>query len=496
MSLNNIAMEGLNYLHGQWSAGQGAPSERCSPSDGKVTWRGRWASVDQVEQAVHSGCDAFESWSRQSLESRVELCLQFAKIVSAGKEELAGLISMETGKPLWESRTEVGTVVGKVNNSIDAIRQRRWTVSETSGEFRSVTRFQSYGTMLVLGPFNLPAHLPGAHIVPALLAGNTILFKPSELTPAVGQWLVQAWANAGLPVGVLNLVHGDSQVAIAAAANDAIAGILFTGSYRAGASLHRLLAGKPEKILALEMGGNNPLVVYNSHDYAAAAKTTILSAFITAGQRCTCARRLIVVGDQAYDAMVDQLCRSIPKIKVGHPGQEQQPFMGTLIHEQAASRMLEAQVQLKEAGARVLVEMKRDANCAAMLTPGLLAVDSDQFEDTEHFGPMLLIQRAKDLDHAIQLANRTRFGLAAGFLGDNEADYQYFLSRIRAGVVNWNRQTTGASGRLPFGGIGASGNHRPSGFFAADYCSFPVASLESSDLSESKKPVFGLELLD
>lgn len=496
MSLNNIAMEGLNYLHGQWITGQGEPNERLSPSDGKVTWRGRWASIDQVEQAVHSGCDAFESWSRKSLDSRVELCLQFANIVSAGKEELAGLISMETGKPLWESRTEVGTVVGKVNNSIDAIRQRRWTVSETSREFRSVTRFQAYGMMLVLGPFNLPAHLPGAHIVPALLAGNTILLKPSELTPAVGQWLVQAWANAGLPAGVLNLVHGDSQVAIAAAANDAIAGVLFTGSYRAGASLHRLLAGKPEKILALEMGGNNPLVVYNSHDYAAAAKTTILSAFITAGQRCTCARRLIVVGDQAYDAMVAQLCRSIPKIKVGHPGQEQQPFMGTLIHEQAAFRMLEAQVQLKDAGARVLVEMKRDANCAAMLTPGLLAVDSHQFEDTEHFGPMLLVQHAEDLDHAIQLANQTRFGLAAGFLGDNEADYQYFLSGIRAGVVNWNRQTTGASGRLPFGGIGASGNHRPSGFFAADYCSFPVASLESSDLSESKKPVLGLELLD
>ena len=496
MSLNNIAMEGLNYLHGQWIAGQGGANERCSPSDGKVTWRGRWASVSQVEQAVHFGCDAFESWSRQSLESRVDLCLQFANIVSAGKEELAGLISMETGKPLWESRIEVGTVVGKVSNSIDAIRQRRWTVSEISGEFRSVTRFQAYGTMLVLGPFNLPAHLPGAHIVPALLAGNTILFKPSEQTPAVGQWLAQAWATAGLPAGVLNLVHGDSQVAIAAAANDAIGGVLFTGSYRAGASLHRLLAGKPEKILALEMGGNNPLVVYNSHDYAAAAKTTILSAFITAGQRCTCARRLIVVGDQAYEAMVDQLCRSIPKIKVGHSGLEHQPFMGTLIHEQAASRMLEAQMQLKDAGARVLVEMKRDANCEAMLTPGLLAVDSHQLEDTEHFGPMLLVQHAEDLDHAIQLANQTRFGLAAGFLGDNEADYQYFLSRIRAGVVHWNRQTTGASGRLPFGGIGASGNHRPSGFFAADYCSFPVASLESSDLSESKKPVFGLELLD
>lgn len=494
--VQNIAvMQGLNFIAGQWTAGTGENATRSSPATGQLLWHGIYASADQVTDAVQAACDAFSSWSRLTFETRADYCQKFAQEVSLRKEDLAWLIALETGKPLWEARTEVSTVIAKVNNSIDAMKQRRSTVSENSGDFHSVVRYRAYGTMLVLGPFNLPAHLPGSHTVPALLAGNTIVFKPSEWTPSIGQWLVQAWQAAGLPAGVLNLVQGNAPVAIAAASNDSIDGVLFTGSHQAGISLHRLMAGKPEKILALEMGGNNPLVIHETSDLAAAAKTAILSAFITSGQRCTCARRLIVVGDLAHQAVVDQLCNWIPKIQVGHPTHEPQPFMGTLIHEQAADRMLQAQTFLREQGGRVLVEMKRHAECRSMVTPGLIAVDELPLDDTEHFGPLLLIQKAKDLDHAIQLANKTRFGLAAGFIGDRETDYHYFLNRIRAGVVNWNRQTTGASGRLPFGGIGTSGNHRPSGFFASDYCSYPVASLESSDLNESKKSALGLEQL-
>lgn len=489
-------MVGRSYIHGRWIDGNGQESIRRSPADGCIVWRGSWSDTSQVELAIEAGKASFERWASLPHEARETYCRKFAEIVLANKEELAVLIAIETGKPLWEARTEVGTVAAKVTNSIDAFHQRRLTTTESTGDFLSVTRYRPYGTMLVLGPYNLPAHLPGAHIVPALLAGNTIVFKPSELTPGVGQWLVEAWEKTGLPSGVMNLLHGNADVAVAAASNDKIAGVLFTGSQRAGLSLHRLLAGKPEKILALELGGNNPLVVHGATDYSAAAITTILSAFITSGQRCTCARRLIVSGDEAYQLMIEQLRRSIPKIQVGLPLDAKQPYMGPMIQELAANRMLEAQTKLIQKGANILVEMQRDSRCSALLTAGLLSVDGIELDDTEHFGPMLLIQKAADLDQAIQMANQTQFGLAAGFIGDNSDDYQYFVNRIRAGVVNWNRQTTGASGRLPFGGIGASGNHRPSGFFAADYCSYPVASLESRDLSESKQPVPGLELLD
>ncbi len=318
--------------------------------------------------------------------------------------------------------------------------------------------------------------------MPALLAGNTIVFKPSELTPAVGQWLAGAWQAAGLPAGVLNLVHGAADIAQQMAADRRIAGVLFTGSYRAGASLHKLLGGQPEKILALEMGGNNPLVVHKTSNLASAALQVIESAYITSGQRCTCARRLIVTEASQPERFLEVLTNAIGGIRVGLPFDDPSPYMGTLVRAQAAERMLSAQEELVSRGARALIAMQRQAKSPALLTPGLIETTSIKLEDVEHFGPMLCVQMVKDLEEAVQLANTTRFGLAAGLLADSEDDYHYFVEHIRAGIVNWNRQTTGASGRLPFGGVGLSGNHMPSGFFASDYCAYPVASLEASQL--------------
>jgi succinylglutamic semialdehyde dehydrogenase len=453
------------------------------------------ASIPQVDEAIDAANIAFGSWSELPLDDRFGIARRFADLMTHKKEELARLISLEVGKPLWEARTEVTAAVGKVANSIDAILKRRWTTTEQIGAYVAVTRFRPHGAMLVLGPFNLPAHLPGAHIVPALLAGNTIVFKPSELAPAVGQWLAATWREAGLPSGVLNLVHGAAPVAIHAAQSPAIAGVLFTGSLRAGASLHRALAGQPQKVLALELGGNNPLVVHRCADVHRAAITIINSAYITSGQRCTCARRLIVVGQSAYDHLLDKLKILLPLVRVADPLSEPQPFMGSLIHAVAARSMLEAQSKLISAGAEAVVSMNTVGDHPAMLSPGLLRADARMLDDCEHFGPMLTAQVASDLDQAIKLANATQFGLSAGFLGDHVDDFHYFLHHVRAGIVNWNRQTTGASGKLPFGGIGHSGNHNPSGFFAADYCSYPIASLESHDLAEANTPTPGLERL-
>ncbi len=430
-----------------------------------------------------------------SLDNRFAIARRFAELVNQRKEELAKLITVEVGKPLWEARTEVAAVVGKIANSIDAILKRRWTTTEQIGAYVAVTRFRPHGVMLVLGPFNLPAHLPGAQIVPALLAGNTIVFKPSELAPSVGQWLVSNWRDAGLPAGVLNLVHGSASVAIQAVSSPEVAGVLFTGSQRAGVSIHRALAGQPQKVLALELGGNNPLVVHRCADLHRAAITIINSAYITSGQRCTCARRLIVVGKATHDALQAKLRSLLPLIHVGNPLADPQPFMGSLIHAGAAQQMLAAQAKLIAAGAEPIVPMTQVGDHAATLGPGLLAADASLLDDCEHFGPLLTMHVANDLDEAIQLANRTQFGLSAGFVGEHVEDFHYFLHRIRAGIVNWNRQTTGASGKLPFGGIGQSGNHHPSGFFAADYCSYPIASLESHDLAEANTPIPGLDRL-
>ncbi len=493
MITRSSTLAGQSYIAGEWQAGQGAEWERLSPSDDEPVWHGRWATTEQTEHALETTHRGFATWSETKLEERITICKNFAQQVGEGQEELAALIATETGKPLWEARTEVAAVIAKVANSIDAIFKRRWTTMEQSGDLLSVTRYRPHGVMLVLGPFNLPAHLPGAHIVPALLAGNTVVFKPSELTPATGEWLVRAWQRAKLPDEVLQLVQGAADVAIAAAQHALTAGVLFTGSRRVGASLHKLLAGQPEKVLALEMGGNNPLVVHGTSDLRAAAVTTILSAFITSGQRCTCARRLIVSGRADYERLVEHLVELLPKIGVGLPLDDPQPFMGPLIHSRAADAMLDAQQQSVADGGELLVEMQRSSRCAALVTPGLIALQRmATIADCEHFGPLLMVQPANDLDDAIRLANQTRFGLSAGFIGEQVDDFHYFLHHVRAGVINWNRQTTGASGKLPFGGVGLSGNHQPSGFFAADYCSYPVASLESHNLSDASTNLPGL----
>lgn len=485
---------GKQLVGANWIEGSGAEHRSTSPVDGSVTWQGRWADANEAEEAVRVAQNAFGNWSLTSLDERVEICKAMAGYVDAHRDPLAELISWETGKPKWESLGEVAAVIGKVTNSIDALRARRWTTYERQGDLTAVTRYRPHGVMLVLGPFNLPAHLPGAHIVPALLAANTILFKPSEMTPAVGQWLAQAWRLAGLPAGVLNLLHGDAVIAKQLASDDRVAGVLFTGSYRAGASLHQLLAGKPEKVLALEMGGNNPLVIHRVANDRAAVMQVIESAYVTAGQRCTCARRLILTESCKPDDFLKSLISAIRAIRVGLPFDQPQPFMGTLIRPEAATRLLAAQKALIDQGAVPLLPMSPLAGHAALLSPGLIDATGVELEDVEHFGPLLSVIRVQTLDEAIKVANATRFGLAAGILTDAEEDFIYFCDRVRAGIVNWNRQTTGASGRLPFGGVGLSGNHAPSGFFASDYCAFPVASLESPNLPNASSKVSpGLE---
>lgn len=497
MNISHTPTEGQALIGDQWTPGTGQSWQRISPAYGCNCWEGSWSDAAQAAQALTAARKAFPVWSEVALEERMNICKRFADAVKAESDELAKLIALETGKPLWEAKTEIAACIGKVSNSIDAILKRRWTTTQDMGPLMAVTRYRPHGVLLVLGPFNLPAHLPGAHIIPALLAGNAIVFKPSELAPATGQKLVQLWQQAQLPAGVLNLVHGGAEVATALVDSDETDGVLFTGSHRVGTMIHRRLAGKPEKILALELGGNNPLIIHETENVSGAAITTILSAYITSGQRCTCARRLIVVGSDLHSTIVQQLEKLLPQVLVGLPLDAQQPFMGPLIHSSAAEELLAAQGSLETSGGQVVVPLQVQEQCEALLSPGLVNVDKNAIlEDTEHFGPLLTIQAVDDLDEAIELANRTRFGLSAGFIGDRVEDFHYFLHRIRAGVVNWNRQTTGASGKLPFGGVGSSGNHQPSGYFASDYCSYPMASLESHSLSDDTSSVPGLEHLE
>ena len=478
----------------QWLAGEGPAFESIGPVDDQVVWKTNEASGAQVDQAFAAARDAFGPWWDQDLENRIAIAEKYAELVRASADELAEIISSETGKILWEAKTEAGAVAGKVDVSIDAIKTRRHTTSFEMGEMKAVTRFKPHGVVGVLGPFNFPAHLPNGHIVPAMLAGNTIVFKPSEQTPAVGAWMMQKWIEAGLPDGVLNLVQGGRDVGQAISGSSELDGLFFTGSSAAGAALNQTLAANPGRILALEMGGNNPLIVTEAADHDAAAYQTILSAFMTAGQRCTCARRLIVIDNDETKKFIETLIEMTKKVTFGFSSDDPQPFIGTVISGAMGRHILEAQKALVARGGVSLVEMESHRGCDALISPGIIDVtDMKDRVDEELFGPLLSIIRVADFDAAIAEANNTAYGLSAGILTDNEALYKKFIHRIRAGIVNWNRQTTGASGKLPFGGCGRSGNNRPSAYFAADYCSFPVASLESDTLAMPEKLMQGLE---
>lgn len=472
------------YIAGAWQAGQGEAFDSLNPVTQNVVWSGNGASAVQVDAAVEAARGAFPAWASRSLEDRIAVLEAFAATLKKRADEIARCIGEETGKPLWESATEVTSMANKVAISIQSYRERTGEKSGPLGDATAVLRHKPHGVVAVFGPYNFPGHLPNGHIVPALLAGNSVVFKPSELTPKVAELTVQCWIEAGLPAGVLNLVQGGRETGIALAANAGIDGLFFTGSSRTGNSLHQQFAGRPDKILALEMGGNNPLIVDQVADVDAAVYTVIQSAFISAGQRCTCARRLLVPQGAWGDAFLARLVEVTSTIEVGAFDQQPAPFMGSVISLAAARALLEAQEQLLATGAVALLEMTQPQAQSALLTPGILDVsDVSDRPDEELFGPLLQVIRYADFDAAIDEANATQYGLAAGLLSDSHARYQQFWLLSRAGIVNWNKQLTGAASTAPFGGVGASGNHRASAYYAADYCAYPVASLESETLA-------------
>ncbi len=475
------------FLAGRWVPGEGEPLRSQNPATGATVHDGRAASPAQTAAAVRAARAAFEPWSERTNGERAGFLRAFAAELGREQEALAGTISRETGKPRWEARTEVDAMVGKVAISLEAQAQRAGETLRPGPEgAASVVRHRPHGVCAVLGPFNFPGHLPNGHVVPALLAGNTVVFKPSERTPGVAAHTVACWEAAGLPAGVLNLVPGGRETAVALAAHPDLDALFFTGSAGVGAALHRQFAGRPETLLALEMGGNNALVVLPGDTPAerdAAVQLTLLSAFLTAGQRCTAARRLVVVGNGGgAGAFLEALAQAAGAVRVGPPDAEPEPFMGPLIHAGAARAVLDAQARLLAAGARPLRPVTVPAGRGLpFLAPGLLDVtDVPDRPDEEIFGPLLQVVRVPDLDAALAEANRTRYGLAAGLVGGGPGEWERFRRRVRAGVVNWNRPLTGASSAAPFGGVGRSGNHRPSAFYAADYGAYPVASLETA----------------
>jgi succinylglutamic semialdehyde dehydrogenase len=460
------------------------------PATGAQLWQG---TASDVEAEVARARTGWPRWAAQPIAFRIETLRRFVNVVRANEEALADLIARETGKPLWDARTEVTAVMNKVDISVAAFSERtgQRRLEAAMGARQSV-RHKPHGVMAVLGPYNFPAHLPNGHIVPALLAGNAVVFKPSEKTPAVGEMLVRFYHEAGVPDDVVRLVLGGPDEGKALAAHPDVGGILFTGSAQTGIAINRQFAANPGKLLALEMGGNNPIVAWDTPDIASAAVLVAQSAFLSSGQRCTAASRLIV-RESLADPLIAEVKKLADRMIVDHPHADPAPYMGPVIDNLAADQLTESFLYLMSNGGKPIKHMVRTAKGLPFVTPAIIDVTAMvERPDIELFGPLLQVIRVPDFESAIREANNTRYGLSAALVGGSPEQYNQFWANVRAGIVNWNRPTNGASSSAPFGGVGISGNHRPSAYYAADYCAYPVVSAEI----EQPRAAMGVGLRD
>ncbi|MGE3142113.1 MAG: succinylglutamate-semialdehyde dehydrogenase [Hyphomonadaceae bacterium] len=475
------------FIGGAWRAGRGGAFSSRDPATGGEVWRGCAASDEDVADAMAAARAAFPAWARTPLPARIAIAQSFARIVESRAALFAETISREMGKAGWDARAETASIIGKTAVSIRAQAERAGHREEAQPFGRLAVDHRPHGVLAVVGPFNFPGHLPNGHMTPALLAGNCILFKPSELTPGVGALMAAAWEEAGLPAGVLNLIQGGRETGAALLDASGLNGVLFTGSAQTGQHIHRHFAGRPDVLLALELGGNNALIAWPPLDAGAAANLIVHSAFVTSGQRCSCARRLIAPAGAAGDAIVDALAALAPQIAVGPWTQTPEPFMGPLVHARAAEAVKAFEADLIVRGGKPIAPVRVEG---AFAQPALIDTTDVSAPDEECFGPLLQIIRARDLDEAFAIANRTRFGLAGALLSDEAAYWARAQIEMRAGVLNWNRPTTGASASAPFGGPGLSGSLRPSAYYAADYAAYPVASQMAEKVQ--KLPAAGL----
>lgn len=468
-----------NYINGQFVSIEGEDITSVNPArPDEIIWQGA-GRIEHVNDAVDAAQRALPAWANAPIEERIAVLRRWQEVTTANVDRIAGLITDEMGKVLAESRFEASALAGKVDITLDDISFNRVrdydvTVNETR---TGHCRFKPHGVMAVIGPFNFPAHLANGHWVPALLMGNTIVFKPSEKTPAVGQLLAELMHESGVPEGVFNLVQGGPRVAQHLTTHDDVDGICFTGSWPVGRRILEANLDHPGRIVALEMGGNNASVVLDDAHLKQAVLECMRAAFATTGQRCTCTRR-IIVQEGIAERFIAALAKAASTILIGSGRSEQPVFMGPIVSAQAAKTVLETQAALAKSGGRVMLEATRPDEPGFYVTPGIIEVDGFSLDrDEETFGPLVQICIVKDLDEAIAQHNATRYGLAGSIFTASRASFDQFFARANCGCINWNTGTAGASSKLPFGGLGSSGNHRPAGAFSVDYCAYPVANM-------------------
>ncbi len=447
-------------------------------------------AVQNVDLAVEAARRAQPAWVSLGLEGRRKHLLALRAAFEEHADKIAKMITREMGKPIREANAEAKSLGLRVPLVLDEAMKRVATrhPEGVAGEERA----HPQGVLAVIGPYNYPAHLVNGHVIPALATGNTVVIKPSEVTPGVGELYAMCAERAGLPAGVLNLVQGGGAVGRALSSHAGVDGVLFTGSWRTGRAITEACLDQPGKILALEMGGKNVAVVCDDADLPQALAAVVQGAFLTAGQRCTATSRLLVF-ERVAERFLDALVAAARELRPGDP-MEPSTMFGPLATREALDRFVRMRTAAVDAGCEQLIA-GRVLPGGAFVTPSIHMLaegmkEAPGYLDEELFGPDICVEIVDDLDEAVERTNALPYGLSNALFSVDPEKLESFYERTRSGCVNWNRSTNNASGKLPFGGVGKSGNQRPAGIDAVRYTTFPVAVLKGAQGDAPVEPAF------
>ncbi len=455
-------------IGGEWSGS--AVLERTNPArPAEVVVRVAQAGAEHVHAAIAAAADAQPAWGQTAPAARGAILSRASELLRARAGEVAAELTAEEGKTLAEA-------TGEVNRAADILRffgGEGWRLGGEAlpgadGATQLLTRKEPLGVVALITPWNFPIAIPTWKMAPALVSGNTVVFKPASLTPVSAHRLVECLLDAGLPAGVVNVLHGSgSTVGDALVRDDRVAAVSFTGSTAVGTSIHRLASERMARV-QLEMGGKNALVVLDDADPVRAAQIAAAGAFGLTGQACTATSRVICTPG-AYNAVIEALVSETRHWLAGDGAQEG-TRMGPVVSEaQLRTNMSYLKLARDEGGEVLSGGARSDLFFDPVVVTGL--GPATRVAREEIFGPVVSVFEASDLDAAIALTNDSPYGLTAGIVTNDMASVMRFIDRVNVGVVKVNRPTTGLDLNVPFGGVklSSTGTYREQGSGAVDF---------------------------
>lgn len=484
-----------DYFHGSFHLASDNPYQVINKTSPANTDHFLWevpTHKTHVPKVISSAQQGFKNWKTKTATEKKELLKKYQEIVLSKKETIARSIALETGKPYWEALTEVTAVIGKVditlNDSFGRIQTK--TYDNIAPQTQGTVTYKPLGVCLVIGPFNFPCHLANGQILSALMAGNSIIYKPSEKTIHSAQLLIECFHEAGFPAGVINFINGGADIATELLKERSIKGIYFTGSKEVGVAILKQTHKDLSKLVALELGGKNTTILHKDAQVDQALAELLRSCFLTSGQRCTATSR-VAIHASLKDEVIGKFHDLAKKLIIDHPIEyEHEPFMGPLVDAKSLDNYLLYMGMAKREGFDEVMRGKalEKKHPGYYVSPSIHYADKlpeqNRFFNSEIFGPNCTFIPYQEIEEAIYLANQGEYGLSGAVFTQDQALFQHCLDSIEAGIFNWNRSTVGASSKLPFGGVKGSGNYRPAGVSMIDACAYPVASLQQETLGE------------